>query len=362
MLQCLFYVNDLPGGEAHHDGGMKGRDRRRSSSNPMLHADGGGVRARSSAAGGSRTRRSSPTARPAKGTAEPDAVDADVARTSRCRGPTSRSRRAPDPKRPTPRSAKKYREAAASSSRPISILRPASRRRSTLCPKAHHFEMSIEEQAATLLTDGLALQQPRAAAQRLLDLRRVPRRHRARRLRDVALPAQPHRLNEGLNVLMHFAARRRVHRPRSLLGLEPRLDQPGARLPAVPAPLLRAGRRARRRSSPSATPPRGYGGHIVAIPRDNLPVLTRPDGKTPLWNAGDAWTPVDPVRASGDGAKAAILTVGAPSYLAVAGERQGRGAGRRRRRPRRQRLPARRGVPRRRCRVGTRGSDARGWT
>src|SRR4029079_11232825 len=26
MLQCLFYVNDLPGGEAHHDGGMKGRD------------------------------------------------------------------------------------------------------------------------------------------------------------------------------------------------------------------------------------------------------------------------------------------------------------------------------------------------
>ena len=44
---------------------------------------------------------------------------------------------------------------------------------------------------------------------------------------------------------MHLVARRRLHRPRSLLGLEPRLDQPGARLPAVPAPLLRAGRRAR---------------------------------------------------------------------------------------------------------------------
>ena len=26
MLQCLFYVNDLPGGVDHHDGGMKGRD------------------------------------------------------------------------------------------------------------------------------------------------------------------------------------------------------------------------------------------------------------------------------------------------------------------------------------------------
>ena len=31
MLECLFYVNELPGGEAHHDGGMKGRDQPRCS-------------------------------------------------------------------------------------------------------------------------------------------------------------------------------------------------------------------------------------------------------------------------------------------------------------------------------------------
>src|SRR3954468_22093303 len=36
MLQCLFYVNDLPGGEAHHDGGMKGRDANAVLANPML--------------------------------------------------------------------------------------------------------------------------------------------------------------------------------------------------------------------------------------------------------------------------------------------------------------------------------------
>ncbi len=36
MLQCLFYVNDLPGGEAHHDGGMKGRDPQAVLSNRML--------------------------------------------------------------------------------------------------------------------------------------------------------------------------------------------------------------------------------------------------------------------------------------------------------------------------------------
>src|SRR3954462_2007537 len=36
MLECLFYVNDLPGGEAHHDGGMKGRDAGAVLANPML--------------------------------------------------------------------------------------------------------------------------------------------------------------------------------------------------------------------------------------------------------------------------------------------------------------------------------------
>src|SRR5262245_50108673 len=36
MLQCLFYVNDLPGGEAHHDGGMKGRDAQAVLANRML--------------------------------------------------------------------------------------------------------------------------------------------------------------------------------------------------------------------------------------------------------------------------------------------------------------------------------------
>jgi deoxyxylulose-5-phosphate synthase len=59
----------------------------------------------------------------------------------------------------------------------------------------------------------------------------------------------------------------------------------------------------------------GWGGHIVAIPRDNLPILTKEDGTTPLWNAGDAWTPVTAYRKR-EGATTAILTIGAPSYLA----------------------------------------------
>ena len=64
--------------------------------------------------------------------------------------------------------------------------------------------------------------------------------------------------NEGLNVILHLSHVGDEHGPRSLLGLEPRLDQPGARLPAVPAPVLRARRTPGRRSSPCATPPRAW--------------------------------------------------------------------------------------------------------
>jgi deoxyxylulose-5-phosphate synthase len=61
----------------------------------------------------------------------------------------------------------------------------------------------------------------------------------------------------------------------------------------------------------------GRGGHIVAIPRDNLPVLARTGSHEPLWNPADAWTPVTAWRET-PGAATAILAVGAPCYLAGA--------------------------------------------
>jgi hypothetical protein len=36
MLECVFYVNNLPGGEGHHDGGMKGRDGEAALTSPMM--------------------------------------------------------------------------------------------------------------------------------------------------------------------------------------------------------------------------------------------------------------------------------------------------------------------------------------
>jgi hypothetical protein len=58
------------------------------------------------------------------------------------------------------------------------------------------------------------------------------------------------------------------------------------------------------------------GGHIVAIPRDNLPVLARQGTTEPLWNAADAWTPSTVLRQFPD-SRIAVLTLGAPSYLAA---------------------------------------------
>jgi len=60
-----------------------------------------------------------------------------------------------------------------------------------------------------------------------------------------------------------------------------------------------------------------FGGHIVAIPRDNLPVLAKAGSSDPLWSIEDEWTPVTTYRRH-DGASVAVLTVGAPSYMAGA--------------------------------------------
>jgi deoxyxylulose-5-phosphate synthase len=69
-----------------------------------------------------------------------------------------------------------------------------------------------------------------------------------------------------------------------------------------------------------------YGGHIVAIPRDTLPVLTRQGSTEALWQADDAWTTVTPAR-SQPNARTVILGFGAPSYLAVGASEKATAAG-----------------------------------
>jgi len=183
-----------------------------------------------------------------------------------------------------------------------------------LVPPGHQFEMSIEEQAAAMLTDGLSFAAHRGQlnvfatfaafmegiAREGFELWRYQRNLNGR--------------NEGLNVVMHFshvgACTGRDH----FSGWS--LDWVNLALGYLP--FLRrfyAPADARAAFIAVRDAAAGRGGHIVAIPRDSLPVLARAGSGDPLWNAGDAWAPVTAYRENA-GAATAVLAVGAPSYLA----------------------------------------------
>ena len=313
MLQCLFYVNDLPGGEAHHDGGMKGRDPGPVLANRMLAltADETAALARLR---GEKKRTVITEARPARGTANLTLSADDVAKVS-----------LPAPgKEVSARAGSELAYAAVAAKYPercffVSCdLDPSTKlgKAAALVPKTHRFEMSIEEQAASLLADGLAFssREPQlnvfatfaaffeGIAREGFEMWRYQRNLTG--------------FNEGLNVVMHLshvgACTGRDH----FSGWS--LDWVNLALGYLP--FLRrfyAPADARAAFVAVRDAAAGYGGHIVAIPRDNLPVLTQADGKTPLWNAGDAWSSVTPYREQ-KGARAAILAVGAPSFLAGA--------------------------------------------
>ena len=89
MLECLFYVNELPGGEAHHDGGMKGRDHAAALANPMLQV-GADEQAALDRLRQQPKRTVVSTARPQTRIAQPRPVVGRRRRRSRCRAPTNR--------------------------------------------------------------------------------------------------------------------------------------------------------------------------------------------------------------------------------------------------------------------------------
>ena len=91
-----------------------------------------------------------------------------------------------------PRSRRSSRRSA-SSCRAISIPRRSSAKPPHWCPPGHSFEMSIQEQAATLDDRRPVVRGRASAVECVRDVCRVHGRHRARRLRVLALSAQPER-------------------------------------------------------------------------------------------------------------------------------------------------------------------------
>jgi transketolase N-terminal domain/subunit/transketolase C-terminal domain/subunit len=312
MLECIFYVNDLPGGEGHHDGGMKGRDGNAVLANPMLQLTSAEESALSSLR--AKAQRVVVTeARPKRGSVNLP-LTAEEVRNIDLPGVG---------KVVSPRAGSELAYAAVAKKFPDRCffvacdLNPSTKlgKAASLVQPGRAFEMSIQELAASLMVDGLSMTGAgpqlnvfatfaafiEGIAREGLELWRYQRNLTG--------------VNDGLNVIMHMshvgACTGRDHFSgwsldwiNLALGYLPFLHRFYA--PADARAAFIAVRDAAA----------GAGGHIVAIPRDNLPVLARQDSNEPLWNPTDEWTPVTALRKR-PGSKVAVLAIGAPSYLAA---------------------------------------------
>jgi transketolase C-terminal domain/subunit len=311
MIECVFYVNNLPGGEGQHDGGMKGRDGAAALANPML-----ALSAEEKGALEKLRERPKKTviteARPPKGTPNLVLTHEDV-----------KGIQLPGTdKWVTARAGSEAAYAAVAKKFPESCffvscdLNPSTKlgKAADLVQPTHRFEMSIEEQASALMADGLSFSsrdpQLNVFATFGAFLEGIAREgfEMWRYQRNL------NGLNEGLNVVMHFshvgACTGRDHFSGwSLDWINLALGyMPFLRRFYAPADARAAFLAVRDAAAE-------FGGHIVAIPRDNLPVLTKPGSKEPLWTADEPWTAITRYHQHTD-AQVAILAVGAPAYLA----------------------------------------------
>jgi transketolase N-terminal domain/subunit/transketolase C-terminal domain/subunit len=311
MVECVFLVNDLPGGAGHHDGHMKGRDVAAVLAEPMLQFS----PAQKAVLDG--LRKASPRivvteARPPKGSPNLTlSADQLKAVSLPAAGDTASARVG---------SEAGYAAVAGAHSSSVFIVScdlDASTKlgkAKALLAEGHAFEMSIEEQAAALMADGLAMSSREPSlnvvstfaafyegiAREGFDMWRYQRNLTG--------------VNEGLNVVFH------VSHVGSCTGRDHfsgwGLDWINIGLTYLPyLHRFHAPADARAAFLAVIDTAAHYGGHIIGIPRDNLPVLSRQDGSGPLWEATDDWEAVTPFRTY-EGAEHAILAFGAPAFLA----------------------------------------------
>lgn len=311
MLQCVFLVNDLPGGEGHHDGHMKGRDANEVLSNPMFRQ----TPAQKEALAKLRQqppRRVVTHARPAPGSSNLVLAKAALDEVKLPAAGEKVSARAGS-EAAYAAVAKAYPEQVFVVSCDLDPSTKLAKARSFLKPD-HQFEMSIEEQASALMANGLATSSRRpqlnvfstfaaffeGIAREGFELWRYQRNLTG--------------VNEGLNVTFHLshvgACTGRDHF--SGWGLD------WVTLSLGYLPYLRrfyAPADARAAFVAVRDLAAHYGGHIVCIPRDNLPILSKQDGSGALWDAHSEWEAVTTFRTY-PGAKKAILALGATAFLA----------------------------------------------
>ena len=310
MLECVLLVNDLPGGVDHHDGHMKGRDEAEVLGNVMLTRDETQQAAFDEISVAAKAEVTT-NARPAAGTANLTLNAEQLAEIS-----------LPEAgKKTSARAGSEAGYAAVAKAHPNDTfivscdLNPSTKlgKAAAQVPAQNQIELSIEEQAALLVADGLAMSSYKpqvnvvstfsaffeGIAREGLELWRYQRNLNG--------------VNEGLNVIMHMshvgACTGRDHFSgwsldwvTLAIGYLPYVDRFYAPADARGAFVAVKDACAR------------YGAHIVAIPRDNLLVLSDGDGNA-LYNPDSEWEAVTPLRKH-NGAKTAILALGATAGIA----------------------------------------------
>ncbi len=310
MLECLLLVNDLPGGAGHHDGHMKGRDEVEVLANSMLSRNDEQQAAFDEIHAATKFEVTT-HARPAPGTDNLTLSAAQLAEVSLPNADKKTSARAG--------SEAAYLAVAKAHPNDVFIvscdLNPSTKLGKACAELSakNQIELSIEEQVALLVADGLAMSSNRpqvnvvstfaaffeGIAREGLELWRYQRNLNG--------------VNEGLNVIMHMshvgACTGRDHFSgwsldwvTLAIGYLPYTDRFYA--PADARGAFVAVRDACAR----------YGAHIVAIPRDNLLVLSDENGGA-LFNADSEWEAVTPLRKNAT-AKVAILALGATAGIA----------------------------------------------
>lgn len=312
MMECLFFVNGLPGGKAHHDGHMKGRDAAAVLANPMLRFSAAQTAALE------RWRALPPitlttTARPAAGAENLLISDDAVAKVTLP---------APGGKWVSPRSgvAAAYELVAKTHPEATFVLDCdlAPSTKVDLAMKAldgdHVFQLSIEEQIATMMANGLAMS---TSDPKLVIFATFAAFFEGIAREGFEMWRYQRNLNganEGLNVTFHLShvgsCTGRDHFSgwsldwiNLAIGYLPYLDRFYAPADARSAFVAIRDLAARN------------GAHILGVPRDNLPILTGPDGNA-LWSPLSPWTDASLLRTS-KGARKAILGFGATAFVAA---------------------------------------------
>lgn len=315
MMECLFLVNNLPGGKAHHDGHMKGRDLNAVLANPMLQFS------EQQTAALERWRNLPPVA--VTTSARPEPGSENLALPEETLTAANATLPAPGGKWVSPRAGVAAAYELVAKTHPESMfvidcdLAPSTKvdLAQKVLDSDHQFQLSIEEQIATMLANGLAVSTPtpklvvfatfaaffEGIAREGFEMWRYQRNLTG--------------ANEGLNVTFHLShvgsCTGRDHFSgwsldwiNLAIGYLPYLDRFYAPADARAAFVAIADLASRN------------GAHIIGIPRDNLPVLTQQDSTAPLWNADSPWTDATQLRAM-PGARKAILAFGATAFVAA---------------------------------------------